>query len=94
MDEADVAGEWAAEGAIATVRARLARDPAYAGETVTVGDRPVETTVARTAAGFTVTAGAGGAAVVEVELVTAAVPSDGDPVAPRPPRVVARRRLR
>jgi|GEM_PF-3449482 len=94
VDERDVAGGWAADGALATVRARLARDPASAGETVTVGGTPVETVVARTAAGWTVTARAGGCAVVEADLVAAAGTAAGEVAAPRPPRVVAWRRLR
>lgn len=85
VDEADVAAVLAADGAVATARARLARDPGFPGDTVVVGTLAVETRVARDPVGWTVTARAGGAAEVEATLV----PVDG-----QPPRVAAWRRVR
>lgn len=85
VDEADVAAVMAADGAVATARARLARDPAFAGGTVRVGAIDVATTVVRDAIGWVVTARAGGVASVEAGLV---------PDAGHPPRVTAWRRLR
>lgn len=85
VDEADVAAVLAADGAVATARARLARDPAFAGGTVRVGPIDVATTVVRDAVGWVVTARAGGVASVEAGLV---------PDAGRPPRVTAWRRVR
>lgn len=85
VDEADVAAVLAADGAVATVRARLVRDPAFAGGTVRVGAIDVVTTVVRAGEGWVVTARAGGVATVEARLA---------PVAGQPPALGAWRRVR
>jgi hypothetical protein len=83
-DEADVRAVLAADGAIATARVALLARPAWSGGRLPVGGIPVTAEVVRSTNGWTVTGRAGGAVVLQADLV---------PDAPRPPRVVFWRRV-